>query len=189
MTDIRISKARIKDGQLHVELEGMENDVERKTSLKSHDGFHPDLQAAFDALCPSVREILEWPGNLYPELRVTCVSWSHSENTGVEGAVLVCQSPLESCTSPFCFNTPHLPFAQYNEDGNAPLMPDGAQDGLNALRREVQAYIDGKRAQLDLFDIGNLSGPYPVEERIEQLGKAHGMPKSVIDATKREYAR
>jgi len=26
MTEIRISKARIKDGQLHVDLEGMENE-------------------------------------------------------------------------------------------------------------------------------------------------------------------
>ena len=161
--DIRIAKAKIKDAQLHVELEGMENDVERKIALKSLDGFHPDLQAAFDALCPSVREILEWPSNLYLDsLRVTGVSWSYSEGTGVEGAVLVCQAALEGCTSPFCFNTPHLPFHQYTEDGNAPLMPDGAQDALDALRREVKAYIDGKRAQLNLFNAEHLSGPYDV---------------------------
>ncbi len=176
-TAIRIAKAKIKDGQLHVELEGMENDVERKMSLKSLDGFHPDLQAAFDALCPSVREILEWPSNLYPDsLRVTGVSWSFSEGTGVEGAVLVCQAALEGCTSPFCFNTPHLPFEQYTEDGNAPLMPDGAQDALGELRREVQRYIDGKRAQLNLFD------------RIETIGRENGIPESVIRATQRDYA-
>jgi hypothetical protein len=151
MNATRITKAKIKDGQLHVELEGAENDTERKITLRSMEGFHADLSDAFEALGPSVREILEWPNSLYPELKVTGVSWSHSENTGVEGAVLVCQAPLEGCTSPFCFNTPYLPFAQYCEDGNAPLMPDGAQDGLNVLRAEVQAYIGGKRAQLELF--------------------------------------
>lgn len=148
----RIAKAKLKDGQLHVELEDTDKDCERKTQLKSLDGVHPDLQAAFDALCPSVREILEWPSNLYAAtLTVTGVSWSHSETTGVEGAVLVCQAALDGCTSPFCFNTPHLPFSQYCEDGNAPVMPDGAQDALNVLREEVQRYIDGKRAQGDLF--------------------------------------
>jgi hypothetical protein len=180
MTATRITKARIKDGQLHVELEGMENDTERKITLRSMEDFHTDLSDAFDALGPSVREILEWPSSLYPELKVTGVSWSHSENTGVEGAVLVCQSPLEGCTSPFCFNTPHLPFAQYCEDGNAPLMPDGAQDALDVLRREVQAYIDGKRAQLELFADGLA--------RIDRIAAAHGIGKDVSNAVKREYA-
>ena len=175
--EMRISKAKLKDSQLYVELEDVEKDCERKTQLKSLDGVHPDLTDAFDALCPSVREILEWPNSLYDgKLIVTGVSWSYSEGTGVEGAVLVCQAQLDGCTSPFCFNTPHLPFAQYCEDGNAPLMPDGAQDALNALRTEVQRYIDGKRAQGDLF------------QRIDDIGNAHAMPRSVIEATKREYA-
>jgi hypothetical protein len=30
-------------------------------------------------------------------------------------------------------------------------MPDGAQDALNGLKAEVQAFLDGKRAQGDLF--------------------------------------
>jgi hypothetical protein len=163
MTATRITKAKIREGQLHVELEGTDSDTERKITLRSMEGFHADLSAAFDALAIHVREILEWPSNLYDGvLTVTGVSWSHSENTGVEGAVLVCQAQLDGCTSPFCFNTPHLPFSQYCEDGNAPLMPDGAQDALNVLRTEVQRYIDGKRAQLDLFKSANLSGPYPV---------------------------
>lgn len=166
MTATRITKAKIREGQLHVELEGAENDTERKITLRSMEGFHADLSAAFDALAPHVREILEMPNSLYPELKVTGVSWSHSEGTGVEGAVLVCQSPLETSTSPFCFNTPHLPFAQYCDDGNAPLMPDGAQDALDALRREVQAYIDGKRAQLELF--GRVEDRYGIPRHVAE---------------------
>jgi hypothetical protein len=177
MTATRITKAKIREGQLHVELEGTDSDTERKITLRSMEGFHADLSAAFDALAIHVREILEWPSNLYDGvLTVTGVSWSHSENTGVEGAVLVCQAQLDGCTSPFCFNTPHLPFSQYCEDGNAPLMPDGAQDALNVLRTEVQRYIDGKRAQLELF---------AREDRIEQIGRDEGYPRSVIDAVKK----
>lgn len=158
---MRIAKAKLKDGQLHVELESTDEDTERKTSLRSLGGYHPDLGDAFQALCPHVREVLEWPDSVYGGcLTVTGVSWSLSADTGVEGAVMVCQAALDTCTSPFCFNTPHLPFGQYAEDGNAPVMPPDAVDALNALRAEVQAYLDGKRAQGDLFNAANLSGPY-----------------------------
>jgi hypothetical protein len=149
---MRISKAKLKDDQLYVELESTDEDTERKTSLRSLGGVHPDLDMAFLMLHPHVREILEWPDHLYDaRLTITGVSWSFSETTGVEGATMVCQAEIDTCNSPFCFNTPHLPFSQYCEDGNAPIMPPDAVDALNALRAEVQAYLDGKRAQGDLF--------------------------------------
>jgi hypothetical protein len=152
MTSMRIAKAKLKDGQLHVELESTDDDTERKTSLRSLSGVHPDMDMAFQALRPHVREVLEWPDSIYGGcLTVTGVSWSFSENTEVEGATMVCQAALDTCTSPFCFNTPHLPFSQYCEDGNAPIMPPDAVDALNALKVEVQAYLDGKRQQGDLF--------------------------------------
>lgn len=169
MNTTRIAKAKIKDGSLIVELQGHDTDTERHTVVKcSQDKLHPGLMEAFAALSPSVREILEWPSNLYTDIggredriRVTGVSWSHSETTDVEGACIICQVDLENSNSPLCLTTPHLPFDQYAEDGEQPVMPDGAQDALNALKTEVQAFLDGKRAQGDLFDIDNLSGPYP----------------------------
>ena len=150
----RIAKAKRKDGQISIELDQTDEDTERKTALRSLGGCHPDLDAAFDALGPCVREILEWPSNLYSNhMTVTGVSWSVSEKTEVEGAVISAQASLEGCNSPFCFNTPFLPFDLYNEENeHQPVMPDGAQDALAALRIEVQAYIDGKRAQGDLFE-------------------------------------
>jgi hypothetical protein len=150
---MRIAKAKRKDGQLQIELEQTDSDTERRTSLKSLGGCHPDLDAAFAALAPSVREILEWPSSLYGNsMTVTGVSWSVSEKTGVEGAVISAQAQLDDCNSPFCFNTPFLPFELYNEENEGqPVMPDSAQRALDVLRVEVQAYIDGKRAQGDLF--------------------------------------
>lgn len=167
---MRIAKAKRKDQQLSVEMEDADGATERKTNLKSLDGYHPDLDAAFDALAPSVREILEWPNSLYGNcMLVTGVSWSVSEKTGVEGAVISAQAALEDCNSPFCFNTPFLPFELYNEENEGqPVMPDGAQDALKALRAEVEAYIGGKRAQGDLFG--------RVEER-------YGIPASVSIGT------
>jgi len=161
----RIAKAKLKDGQLIVETEGHDKDTERHSVVKcAQDKLHAELMEAFAALSPSVREILEWPSRLYWEafgneiemqerdrIRVTGVSWSYSDTTDVEGACIVFQVDLENCTSPFCGTTPHLPFDQYSEDGNQPVMPDGAQDALNRLKGEVAAFLDGKRAQGDLF--------------------------------------
>lgn len=166
----RIAKAKLKDGQLHVELEQHDSDTERKTQLKSLGGCHPDLDEAFSALAPHVREILEWPSSLYGNsMRITGVSWSESEKTGVEGAVISAQADLDGSNSPFCFNTPFLPFDLYNEENEEqPVMPDGAQDALAGLRREVQAYLDGKRAQGELFDPGKVSGPHPAEHNMAE---------------------
>jgi hypothetical protein len=175
----RIAKAKIKDGQLIVECEGHDKDTERHEVVKcAMDKVHPDLADRFNALPGSVREILEWPSNLYAggigkdgrdRIRVTGVSWSYSETTDVEGACIIVQVDLENSNSPLCLTTPHLPYDQYAEDGNQPVMPDGAQDALNALKAEVQAFLDGKRAQGDLFD---------------EIGKAHGMNADVIKAAR-----
>jgi hypothetical protein len=192
VTAIRIAKAKIKDGQLIVELEGHDKDTERHTVVKcAQDKLHAGLMEAFAALSPSVREILEWPGYLYNEtaghdrIRVTGVSWSHSETTDVEGACIVFQVDLENCTSPFCGTTPHLPFDQYSEDGNAPVMPDGAQDGLNRLKAEVQAFLDGKRAQGDLFAQEMFQETIKI---VGDLAEAHGIGKGIADEVAREFA-
>lgn len=184
----RIAKAKIKDGQLIVEMEGHDKDTERSTVVKcTMDKVHADLPLRFQALSAGVREILEWTPGQYNDfsgqrdrIRVTGVSWSWSETTSVEGACIVFQVDLEECTSPFCGTTPHLPFDQYAEDGNQPVMPDGAQDALNALKAEVQAFLDGKRAQGDLLNPANLSGPYPLER--SPIDKAADMLTEVVHA-------
>jgi hypothetical protein len=155
----RIAKAKFKDGQLIVELRGHDNDTDRVTQVTcSKTKCHPDLEAAFAGLADSVREILEWPSNLYKSydgktdrITVTGVSWSYSESTNVEGACIIFQVELEENNSPFCGTTPHLPYDQYSEGGEQPVMPEGAQDALNAVAAEVQRFLDGKRAQGDLF--------------------------------------
>lgn len=159
---MRIAKAKIKDGDLIVELDGHDKDTEKHTVVKcSLEKVHGDIAARFQGLSASVREILEWPSFLYCDalsetsrdrIRATGVSWSYSETTDVEGACIVFQVDLEGSNSPFCGTTPHLPYGQYAEDGNQPVMPDGCQDALNALKAEVQAFVDGKRAQGDLFE-------------------------------------
>ena len=93
------------------------------------------------------------PGYADGRIRISAVTFSFSEDTEVEGAVLTGQVALDGSDAPFCFNTPHLAFEQYSEGGVAKLMPEEAVDALKELRAEAAAYmLNGKRAQGDLFE-------------------------------------
>jgi hypothetical protein len=148
-----ISKVKYRDGQVIIVMAEKEGDNnERETTVKSYDAPHQDFLDALDALQSHVREILQLPkGWRDGQLRVSGVSFSMSEDTGVMGAVMTGQVALDTSDAPFNFNTPHLPFEQYSPTGNSPLMPDEAQQALKKLQSEAQSFVDGKRSQGDLF--------------------------------------
>lgn len=149
----RVSKIKTADSRLIINIiEGEGTITEREVTLKSAEDPHPDLTKAFRALEQHAREILEWPAS-YAQGRVsiTGVSFSFSEKTEVEGAVMTGQVALQAADAPLCFNTPHLPFDQYTPDGCAKLMPEEAVEALMALRVEAMRFVQGKRLQGDLF--------------------------------------
>jgi hypothetical protein len=149
----RIAKIKQADGRLMIRsIEGEGSRNEKDTIVKSAEDPHADLIEAFRALEQHAREILEWPaGYAKGRVRITGASFSLSESTGVEGAVMTGQVALDETDAPFVFNTPHLPFEQYSETGASKLMPDGARDALEKLRAEAELFMRGKRAQGDFF--------------------------------------
>jgi len=151
---VRIAKVKIKEGLVTiVETAGLGTADESETTRKIYADPHPDFRKTMEDLEPHVRGILGWPSS-YAEnrIRISGVSFSFSEKTGVEGAVMSGLVDLDASDSPFSFNTPHLAFAPYCETGSGKLMPDDAIDALEALRAEALAFLKGKRAQADLFD-------------------------------------
>lgn len=205
----RITKVSFKDGGVHVTTETDEGSRQKNTQIKDSRTPHPDFTAAMAGLEEYIRDILgigsvPWKN----AITVTGVSYSRSEGTGVEGAVVTFQVSLEErCYSPFCGNTPHLPFEQYTEDGNAPLMPDYAVEQVALVRNEALAYVNGKGAQGDLFADGKSAAagdgreePTPIGEladevvdevvdEVERIGKAHGMSDSIINAAREDLAK
>jgi hypothetical protein len=149
---MRIRKVKFKDETVTLFIEEKIGKTEKETTFKCSEKAHPDFDSALGALVPIVRKILEisdstWIGCL----RVSGVTWSESEESGVEGAVISGKVELDAADAPFCFNTPHLPFEQYSEGGEAGLMPPEGIEALEVLRSEAQAYMTGqKRAQLEL---------------------------------------
>lgn len=150
----RITKIKQADGRIIIRaIEGEGETVEKEVVFKSAQDPHPDLIEAFRALEEHARSILEWPSNYaMGRVRITGVTFSMSESTGVEGAVMTGQVALESADAPFSFNTPHLAFDQYSEGGASKLMSVEAQEALAVLRLEAEAFMSGeKRAQGDIF--------------------------------------
>lgn len=150
--DTRISKAKLKDGAVTVEkIETRGIDFEKKVRIHCTETPHEDLRLAFDGLEPTVRAILQLPDYWRAgEIAIQSVTWSKSDSTEVEGAVITGSVALETADAPFNFNTPHLPFEQYSKTGESPTMPVDGIDALETLRREVEAYLKGKRAQQSL---------------------------------------
>ena len=148
-----ISKIKVRDGQVTIVISETENEQnERETTIKSYDAPHEDFNTALEALQVHARDILQLPRDWREgQLRISGVSFSMSEDTGVMGAVMTGQVALDTSDAPFNFNTPHLPFEQYSETGNAPLMPEEAQIALEKMQQEAEAFVEGKRAQGDLF--------------------------------------
>lgn len=177
MIERRITKVRFKDGR--VEIHQIEQDrdasVERTKEITFHCAEEPadEFVAAFKRLAPHVRTVLELPTDWAEgRLDVTQCSFSESD-AGVEGATMGGRVRLDTAPSPFAFNTPHLPFEQYAEGGNQKLMPDKAQADLLMLKHEAKEYLDGKRAQGDLFVDGKSAAagerpePTPIDKALD----------------------
>lgn len=147
---------KIKHSSSLVEIHAIETwgtSNEREWTLRCHEEPRLEMPAAFKALVPLVRDLLGLPLDWAKDaLSVISVSLSYSEITGVQGASICMRADLECATSPLIFNTPHLPFDQYSEGGKQPVMPDDLIEALQVLEREAEAYLDGSRAQADLFE-------------------------------------
>ncbi len=126
---------------------------EKEILLKSDEAPRPNMPDTLAQLAHDVRRLLELPSVWAKDaLAVKKVVWSLSEKTGVRGATICCQAKLSCADAPLVFNTPHLPFEQYSDGGNAPLMPDDIIERLETLELAALDFLAGKRAQLSIFD-------------------------------------
>lgn len=166
-------KQRIKSLKLEgtrVEIIGVDTwgvGNEKEWSFRCVEEPSPDMPKAFEALIPEIKDLLELPQDWADQaFKVLKVSWSWAEGPGVEGATMTCRADLECANSPLILNTPHLPFGQYSETGNQPEMPGKLIELLDAVKAEAWAYLNGKRAQGDLF-------PEPVRPRTGKMAAAN----------------
>lgn len=147
-----IKKVKYKSAAVEIHTEEIVNKTTKETVFKCTEEPHPDFRNIFTRLEKVARDILEVPDDVWTgQMKIEGVSFSYSETTNVKGAVLTGKVSLETSNSPFCFNTPHLPFGQYSPTGEAPLMPGNGVELLEKLEEETKAYMTGKkRAQVEI---------------------------------------
>jgi len=144
----QVSFVRVEFGQPHGE-DMMQVVVESKDAPKA------SLPAALQALGPHALDLCElpreWGADADSPAHVGGMSVRH-DDTGV-GVVISCVKTLASGAA-MSFNTPFV--REANEHG-----PELSGDELRAVERvmaEALAYVDGKRAQGDLFNKAEARG-------------------------------
>lgn len=132
---------------------GSENKSWDEYHIKCSDRANPEFYNAIKNLVQDVILLLEFPDIWKETITVKGVSFSYSDND-VQGAVITAQRELMCSATPMNCNTPHKPFDSYNENecDDEQLMPEETQCRLHTLEEEAQKYIDGDRAQMNLFE-------------------------------------
>lgn len=144
MTDMTtITKIRRKPEfmEIHSELELAQGRGSKATVLKCSDEPKDSFTKALDALERPMRSILEllpeqWDG----QFAISGVTFAKAGEDG-EGVVITASIELSASEAAVSLNTPLLPVAHLAEE---------AQEALEKVRKEAQAYLDGKRKG-DLF--------------------------------------
>lgn len=110
-------------------------------SLDSTDAPRPELLAALEALRPFVVKICEYAGKWGDTIRPTGLVISEKDD--VRGIVITATRALELTSAPLAMNTPNLVEEKW---------PEGLATALETLEAEATQFVNGKRAQQELFE-------------------------------------
>jgi len=146
----RIKKVKLTDRKVHVDyLEMLPGGIVVGRSITTTERPAPSLADTMQALAKHVIEICELPDEWRSGLKVTglLLSWSNK----IMGATIVCQKILRRAGAPMRVATPHMLSAP--RDGGqdySMCLSDECVDAIDAVIAETEAFIAGKRAQMNL---------------------------------------
>jgi hypothetical protein len=153
----RVRKVKIDNrGKIIIdwEVKAMKDGGWDEYHMKCSDLANPEFYDAMGALVQDILTLCEFPTGWKNSITVHSVSFSYSDDD-VKGAVITGQRELEHSSAPLNLNTPHKPYEPYNpEQGDVDpdmLLPEETCERLDILDDEANKYIDGDRAQGNLF--------------------------------------
>jgi hypothetical protein len=121
-------------------------------SISCLDAPAPELLVALAGLRTDVAEICELPATYCANLEIRGVSFSYGGEARVMGATITALRHVTTANAPLVLNTPHLAEEPYAEGGDTDkLLSSVAVEALNLVASEALRYVDGHRAQGDLF--------------------------------------
>ena len=151
---IRFNKIKV-DGKTRICLDYDELVGDGKTneySMKCVDRARPEFYDLLQALRRHVAQICELPTKpsdiARMEVRGISLSWTND----IMGVVITALKELKRSNSPLVINTPHMPVEPYSDDGDPTKCLDRhCVEGVENLISEARRYLEGDRAQIDIF--------------------------------------
>lgn len=153
MTATRIRKVKYRDGEIYVRAEIVENEgaTEKEIHVKSREEARAEFYSAFAALAAPALALIEASSDWSERTTPIGLSISHSEDLGI-GAVITCLVKCPQTTAPLVINTPHLSEQASEGNDNAPVLPGIMAGAIYDVIEEATKFMDGRRAQLDMFE-------------------------------------
>lgn len=152
---IRIKKVKItKHNKINIQYEKQNRNTETwdKYSLTCSDEPRPEFRLALERLATHVVEMCELPYEYKQRIIVTGVTFSYGGESETMGATIISQMELENSNTNLNINTPHKTSEFYSETGDPKqLLTYECLEDLENLINEVELYIEGERAQMNLF--------------------------------------
>lgn len=143
------------DDKIHIEYE-KKNQTGKwdEHSMKSNQEPLPAFLHALDNLVPHVEEMCELPDKdhqIHP-YTVRGVSFSYGGDNDTMGATITATRSLKNSNSPLVLNSPHKIEEAYADGADeTQVMTRDCYNDLMILCDEAEKYLNGKRAQMDMF--------------------------------------
>lgn len=170
MADITINKVKIMGDQEKINILFTKKTAEHTMiyQVTGDELAAPEFYQAFEKLTRSCLNIFEFPEDFMPRLNPYGVSFKYDSND-VMSAVISCKLDLPESGTSIALNTPNkkCPEDAVDAQDKAKFFSDTTVKALWEVEKEARKYLDGKRAQMDLF--GDTDG----EAAVNDDGPAH----------------
>ena len=144
----RITKIKHNAGKVKIDYLNERNDDQvDEYSLVCSDAPVPEFIEALQSLKKVLPSWLECKPDYTDNMTILGVSISWKGDNF--GACVTALKPLKASNSPLVLNAPHKPMEPYSGDDYANCL---TQEHIKNIVAEAEAYIDGTRAQMGLFD-------------------------------------
>lgn len=143
----------------------------------------PEFKDAMDDLRDHLIEWIEITDGLSTS-KVTIRGVSFSDSNGIMGACITGLISLTDSNSPLCINTPHKSEMPYSEGGDDSVcLTSRCTDALKKVMDQCKAYLDGKRAQQELFDATIIPGGKEAQDLLDSFSDDNEVKSSIQSIT------
>lgn len=152
---IRFTKIKItSDEKIQLEYQKKNGPYWDEFVMKSAEEALPSFYRAFDNFPQHVEAVCELPEGDHQThpYEIKSFKFSYGGDAEVMGVTITASRTLVNSNSPLNLNTPHMIESPYSEGGDdTQVMSDDMLSCIYILTDEAQKYLDGERAQGNLF--------------------------------------